>query len=169
MSANNTTAVGIEDYGGRTFSVKEMAFTFLGLMSPAIVDICQDEPVFAHLNGGLQSISDLKSVIAKIRKNIEDTVEIRNAVFKENSIDDCVTNGVNSEVHSKQKIIEPRASIKFNFPPLPEGQADIATLNESLNGMVDLEKVVVITGFAKVGPWGNSAPDRKLKLIVSFH
>jgi len=31
-----------------------MAFNLLGLMAPAIVDLCQIEPVFADLNGGFQ-------------------------------------------------------------------------------------------------------------------
>ncbi|KAM0246183.1 hypothetical protein ACHAQJ_010322 [Trichoderma viride] len=156
MSANNITAMGVEDHGIRTFSAQEMAFNLLGLMSPAIVDICQDEPVFADLNGGLQSISDLKGVINQIRKDIEDTADIRKAVAKENSIEYIVTNGINSEALYKQKIIEPRANMRLEFPPLSDWKTDISHLNESLNGMVDLEKVVVITGFAEIGPWGNS-------------
>lgn len=156
MSANNITAMGIEDHGVRTFSTQEMAFNLLGLMSPGMVDICQDEPVFADLNGGLQSIADLKSVITNIRKGIEDTVNIRNAVAKENSIEYNVTHGINSEVLHKQKIIEPRANMRLEFPPLPDWETDLLHLNENLNGMVDLEKVVVVTGFAEIGPWGNS-------------
>jgi fatty acid synthase subunit alpha len=156
MSANNITAMGIEHHGVRTFSTQEMAFNLLGLMSPAIVDICQDEPIYADLNGGLQSIADLKGVINHIRKDIEDTVNIRNAVAKENSIEYSVTNGINSEVLYKQKIIKPRANVKLEFPPLPDWESNLSHLNESLGGMVDLEKVVVVTGLAEIGPWGNS-------------
>jgi fatty acid synthase subunit alpha len=168
MSANNTTAMGMEDYSIRTFSTQEMAFNLLGLMSPAIVDICQNEPVFADLNGGLQSISDLKSVITKIRKDIEDTAEIRKAVAKESAIEYRVTNSVDSEILYKQKIIEPRANIQVSFPPLPEWQTDILPLHEKLNGMVDLEKVVVITGFAEIGPWGNSRTRWEIEAYGEF-
>ncbi|PNP40924.1 hypothetical protein TGAMA5MH_06790 [Trichoderma gamsii] len=156
MSANNITAMGIEERGVRTFSTQEMAFNLLGLMSPTIVDICQNEPVFADLNGGLQSIADLKGVINVIRKDIEDTVNIRSAVAKETSIEYNVTNGMNSEILYKQKMIKPRANVRLEFPPLPDWESNLSHLNESLGGMVDLEKVVVVTGLAEIGPWGNS-------------
>ena len=45
-------------------------------------------------------------------------------------------------------------SFRFDFPALesPESLADLS----KLRGMVDLEKVIVITGFGEVGPWGSS-------------
>uniref|UniRef100_L2FF05 Fatty acid synthase subunit alpha n=1 Tax=Colletotrichum fructicola (strain Nara gc5) TaxID=1213859 RepID=L2FF05_COLFN len=156
MSANNVVAEGVEAFGVRTFSQQEMAFNLLGLMSPAIVDLCQSEPVFADLNGGLQFIPDLNQTMSKLRKDIMDTSEVRRAVTKENSIEDKVVNGPNSEALYKKKTIEPRANIKFDFPTLPDWDDEIAPLNDRLKGMVDLEKVVVVTGFAEVGPWGNS-------------
>ncbi|KAL7907560.1 thiolase-like protein, partial [Trichoderma velutinum] len=124
-------------------------------MAERIVEIGPADTLGVIINGG-QSISDLKNVITTISKDIEGTAEIRKAVFNENTIEYCVTNGVHSEVNYQRKFIEPRANIKLDFPPLPDWQADIAPLNETLNGMVDLEKVVVIAGFAEIGPWGNS-------------
>ena len=44
----------------------------------------------------------------------------------------------------------------IDFPKLPDWKSDIEPLNTDLKGMVDLEKVVVVTGFSEVGPWGNS-------------
>lgn len=156
MSANNVVAEGVEKLGVRTFSQQEMAFNLLGLMSPQIVDLCQMEPVMADLNGGLQFIPNLNNVMTKLRKDIMETSEIRRAVTKETALENATVNGADSEALYKKKVIEPRANIKFDFPNLPDWKQDIAPLNENLKDMVDLEKVVVVTGFAEVGPWGNS-------------
>ncbi|KAK3324293.1 fatty acid synthase alpha subunit reductase [Cercophora scortea] len=156
MSGNNIVAEGVENFGVRTFSQQEMAFNLLGLMSPTIVDLCQNEPVFADLNGGLQFIPNLNETMTTLRKNLTETSEIRRAVTKETSAENKIVNGEDSEALYKKKVIEPRANIKFDFPSLPDWQSEIAPINESLKGMVDLEKVIVVTGFAEVGPWGNS-------------
>ncbi|QKX60141.1 uncharacterized protein TRUGW13939_07284 [Talaromyces rugulosus] len=156
MSPNNMIAEGVEKLGVRTFSQQEMAFNLLGLMAPAIVDLCQTEPVFADLNGGLQFIPDLKDLMARLRKEIMDTSALRQAVIKETSIENKIVNGEDSEALYKKVVTEPRANLKFPFPELPNWDDEIKPLNESLRGMVNLDKVVVITGFAEVGPWGNS-------------
>ncbi|KAH6671833.1 fatty acid synthase-like protein [Halenospora varia] len=156
MSGNNIVAEGVEAYGVRTFSQTEMAFNLLGLMAPAIVDLCQNEPVFADLNGGLQFIPDLKDLMTKLRKDIMETSEVRQAVTKETAIENKIVNGEDSEALYKKVTIDPRANIKFDFPKLPNWKKEVEPLNENLKGMVDLEKVVVVTGFAEVGPWGNS-------------
>ncbi|KAK0701702.1 hypothetical protein B0T26DRAFT_757695 [Lasiosphaeria miniovina] len=156
MSGNNIVAEAVENFGVRTFSQQEMAFNLLGLMSPTIVDLCQNEPVFADLNGGLQFITNLNETMTNQRKTLMETSEIRRAVTKETSAENKIINGEDSEMLYKKKVIEPRANIKFEFPSLPDWKADIAPLNDKLKGMVDLEKIVVVTGFAEVGPWGNS-------------
>ncbi|KAJ2906353.1 putative fatty acid synthase subunit alpha protein [Zalerion maritima] len=156
MSGNNVVAEGVEAFGVRTFSQQEMAFNLLGLMSPAIVDLCQNEPVFADLNGGLQFIPNLNETMTNLRKEIMEKSEIRHAVNKEEAIENKIVNGERSEALYKKKTVDPRANIKFDFPPLPDWKQDVAPLNDKLKGMVDLEKVVVVTGFAEIGPWGNS-------------
>jgi len=168
MSVNNITAEGVESYGVRTFSQAEMAFNLLGLMSPAIIDLCQAEPVFADLNGGLQFIPDLNETMSKLRKEIMDTSEVRQAVTKETAIENKIVNGEDSEALYKKVTIEPRANIKFDFPNLPNWKEEIEPLNENLKGMVDLEKVVVVTGFAEVGPWGNSRTRWEMEAYGQF-
>lgn len=168
MSGNNIVAEGVEAYGVRTFSQQEMAFNLLGLMSPTIVDLCQSEPVFADLNGGLQFIPDLKDLMFKLRKDIMETSEVRQAVTKETTIEHKIINGENSEALYKKVTIEPRANIKFDFPQLPDWKKQIEPLNENLKGMVDLEKVVVVTGFAEVGPWGNSRTRWEMEAYGKF-
>lgn len=168
MSGNNIVAEAVEAFGVRTFSQQEMAFNLLGLMSPTIVDLCQNEPVFADLNGGLQFIPNLNETMTKQRKSLTETSEIRRAVTKETAIENKIVNGEASEALYKKKIIEPRANIKFDFPPLPDWKTEIAPLNENLKGMVDLDKVVVVTGFAEVGPWGNSRTRWEMEAYGEF-
>lgn len=168
MSGNNLVAEGVENFGVRTFSQQEMAFNLLGLMSPTIVDLCQNEPVFADLNGGLQFITNLNETMTSQRKNLMETSDIRKAVTKETAIENKIVNGEDSEALYKKKVIEPRANIKFDFPTLPDWKSEVAPLNDKLKGMVDLEKVVVVTGFAEVGPWGNSRTRWEMEAYGEF-
>ena len=156
MSGNNIVAEGVENLGVRTFSQQEMAFNLLGLMAPNIVNICQGEPIFADLNGGLQFIPNLKDVMTNLRKDIMDKSEVLKAVTKETAIENKVVNGEAHEALYKKVKVEPRANIKYQFPELPDWKSDVAPLSKDLRGMVNLDKVVVVTGFSEVGPWGNS-------------
>ncbi|KAK3112525.1 beta subunit of fatty acid synthetase [Teratosphaeriaceae sp. CCFEE 6253] len=156
MGGNNVVAEGVERYGVRTFSQQEMAFNILGLMAPSIVNLCQLEPVFADLNGGLQFLPNLKELMTKLRQEITETSEIRRAVTRETAVENKIINGEASEALYKTVKVDKRANLKFDFPNLPDWQTEVEPLNENLKGMVDLEKVVVVTGFAEVGPWGNS-------------
>ena len=168
MSGNNIVAEGVERYGVRTFSQQEMAFNLLGLMTPSIVNLCQLEPVFADLNGGLQFIPKLKDLMTDLRKEIMETSEVRKAVTKETAIENKIINGENSEALYKKVTIEPRANIKFKFPELPDWKTEVEPLNANLKGMVDLDKVVVVTGFSEIGPWGNSRTRWEMEAYGEF-
>lgn len=168
MAGNNIVAEGVEAYGVRTFSQQEMAFNLLGLMAPSIVDLCQSEPVFADLNGGLQFIPNLNATMMRLRKEIMETSEVRRAVTKETAIENTIVNGEDHEALFSKVTIEPRANIKFDFPPLPDWKQEISPLNENLKGMVDLEKVVVVTGFSEIGPWGNSRTRWEMEAYGKF-
>ena len=168
MGGNNLVAEGVEKYGVRTFSQQEMAFNLLGLMSPAIVNLCQVEPVFADLNGGLQFLPNLKDLMASLRKEITENSEVRKAVTKEAAIENKIINGDGSEALYKKVNVQPRANMKFNFPNLPDWDKDVAPLHGDLHDMVDLEKVVVVTGFSEIGPWGNSRTRWEMEAYGSF-
>ena len=168
MSGNNIVAEGVERYGVRTFSQQEMAFNLLGLMAPSIVNLCQVEPVFADLNGGLQFIPNLKDLMTELRKDIMETSEIRQAVKKETAIENKVVNGEDNEALYKKTTIQPRANIKFEFPELPDWEKEVEPLNSKLKGMVDLDRVVVVTGFSEVGPWGNSRTRWEMEAYGQF-
>ena len=168
MSGNNVVAEGIEKYGVRTFSQQEMAFNLLGLMAPNIVNLCQVEPVYADLNGGFQFVPDLKNLMSNLRKEIMETSEVRQAVTKETAIENKIVNGEDSEALYKKVTVDPRANIKYQFPDLPSWKNDIEPLNANLKGMVDLDKVVVVTGFSEVGPWGNSRTRWEMEAYGQF-
>ncbi|KAL1956694.1 hypothetical protein VTO42DRAFT_6944 [Malbranchea cinnamomea] len=168
MNQNDIIADGIEKLGVRTFSQQEMAFNLLGLLAPAIVDLCQSNPVWADLNGGFQFLPDLNALMKKLRSELMETSNVRKAVTKENAIDHKVVNGEKSEALYKPVTTEPRANIKFEFPPLPDWKEEIEPLNADLKGMVNLDKVVVVTGFAEIGPWGNSRTRWEMEAYGKF-
>ncbi len=54
----------------------------------------------------------------------------------------------------EDKKVQPKADFGMAFPELPS--ADKLASLKSLEGMVDLSKVVVVTGFGEVGPYGSA-------------
>jgi fatty acid synthase subunit alpha len=154
MSATNFVAEGIEKLGVRTFSAKEMAFNILGLMHPLLFNITQIEPIWADLNGGMDRLSDLAEITTKIRTDLNAQAGLRRAITMENSQDFKVINGVDAERLHQKISIAPRANFQFDFPSLDK--SDNLEQLSHLQGLIDLEKVVVVTGFAEVGPWGSS-------------
>jgi fatty acid synthase subunit alpha len=154
MGPTNTVAEGLEKLGVRTFSAKEMAFNILGLMHPLLFDITQIEPVWADLNGGMDRLPDLAETTTKIRKQLQLTGDLRRAVALDQSADFKIINGVDAERIHQKVPIAPRANFKFKFPVLDSAEA-LEKLNAT-RGMIDLDKVMVVTGFAEVGPWGSS-------------
>ncbi|KAL7423471.1 fatty acid synthase alpha subunit Lsd1 [Cryptotrichosporon argae] len=154
MSATNFVAEGLEKLGVRTFSAKEMAFNILGLMHPLLFDITQIEPLWADLNGGMDRVAGLADVMTSIRVDLNRVADLRKAISLDNSADFRVTNGSDAERLHQKVSIAPRANFNYDFPKI-EGDDVLADL-AYLRGLVDLDKVIVCTGFAEVGPWGSS-------------
>lgn len=166
MSGNNSVAEGIEKFGVRTFSQQEMAFNILGLMCPAIVNLCQQEPVWADLNGGLQCLPNLKDLTSRLRADLAEKSEVRRAVVSETAIEHQVVNGAEAERLHRRHIIQPRANLKFEFPTIKKEEE--LTHLQQLKGMVNLDGIVVVTGFAEVGPWGNSRTRWEMEAYGEF-
>ncbi|KAG6813968.1 hypothetical protein H0H92_005223, partial [Tricholoma furcatifolium] len=154
MGPTNIVAHELEGYGVRTFSAKEMAFNILGLMHPLLFSITQVEPIWADLNGGMDRLPDLADITTRIRTSLNKKADLRRAITRDNSADFKVINGVEAERLLQTVDVLPRANFQFDFPTLEsnESLADLA----HLRGLIDLEKVVVVTGFAEVGPWGSA-------------
>jgi fatty acid synthase subunit beta len=154
MGATNMVAEQVEAQGVRTFSAKEMAFNLLGLMHPLLFSITQVEPIWADLSGGMDRVPDLADMTTRIRKTIMQQSELRRAVAKDNAADFKIENGGEIESVMRTISVTPRANFKFEFPTIEstESLSDVS----KLQGMLDLDRVVVVTGFAEVGPWGGS-------------
>ena len=167
MSQNNIIAEGVEKFGVRTFSQKEMAFNILGLLTPSIVRICQRKPLWADLNGGFQSIPNLKDVTTKLRTELMETSELRRAVSVETAIEHKVINGPDADLPYQRAYVKPRANHKFEFPTL-KSYEEIKEIAPELEGMLDLERIVVATGFAEVSPWGNSRTRWEMEAYGAF-
>lgn len=167
MSQNNAIAEGVEKMGVRTFSQKEMAFNILGLLNPKIVNLCQQSPVFADLNGGLQFIPNLKELTGRLRSELAEKTDIRRAVSIETALEHKVVNGPAADAPFQKVIVQPRANQTFAFPTL-KPYKEIKKIAPELEGMLDLERVVVITGFAEVGPWGNARTRWQMESTGTF-
>ena len=154
MDATNTVAHELESYGVRTFSAKEMAFNILGLMHPLLFSITQVEPIWADLNGGMDRLPDLAEITTRIRLSLQQKSDLRRAIARDNAANFKIVNGGGAERVLQTVNVTPRANFKFNFPTLESAQS--LTDVSKLRGMLDLEKVIVVTGFAEVGPWGSS-------------
>ncbi|KAJ1970555.1 fatty acid synthase alpha subunit Lsd1, partial [Dimargaris xerosporica] len=154
MAPNNIVAEGLEKLGARTFSPQEMAFNILGLMHPTIATLSQNEPVWADLNGGLQYVTKLQEVMQTLRQQLRVTSDIRRAITRDNALDYKVVHGPEAERAYQKQLVTPRANLKFAFPKL-KPFAELAHLRY-LQGMLDLDNVVVVTGYSEVGPYGNS-------------
>ncbi|CUA68512.1 fatty acid synthase subunit beta, fungi type [Rhizoctonia solani] len=154
MGATNMVAQQVESYGVRTFSANEMAFNILGLMHPLLFSITQVEPIWADLNGGMDRLADLAEITTRIRLEINHQSDLRRAIARDNAADFKVVNGNKAESALQTVTVTPRANHRYNFPKLeaPEALEELS----KLQGLVDLEKVIVVAGFAEVGPWGSS-------------
>lgn len=166
MSQNDLVAEGIERLGVRTFSPQEMAFNLLGLMTAEMVDLCQKSPLWADLNGGMQDVPDLKERLAQLRTELFDSAELRRAVAVEAGIDHKVVNGPTADLPYQKRYVKPRSNLKFEIPKLKN--YDELPANDVLGDMLDLERVVVVTGFAEVGPWGNSRTRWEMEAFGKF-
>ncbi|TPX31149.1 hypothetical protein SmJEL517_g05464 [Synchytrium microbalum] len=160
MAGNNIVAEGIESLGARTFSQHEMAFNLAGLLHPSIVKLAETEPVWADLNGGLHFVADLNTISSGLRNELTETAETRRAIAHEKQLDERVIHGPKKQ---ETVVVTPKANFTFRFPEMPKAQ----TLTH-LRGMLDLEKVVVVTGFGEVGPLGGSRTRWEMEAMGEF-
>ena len=57
--------------------------------------------------------------------------------------------------------------LRTTFPPLPT-ESRRSALRSKLQGMVDLEKVVVVVGYGEVGPWGSARTRWEMEAYGEF-
>ncbi|PIA14847.1 hypothetical protein COEREDRAFT_103271 [Coemansia reversa NRRL 1564] len=154
MSPNNLVAQEIESVGVRTFSSREMAFNIIGLLCPLILNIAHDQPIYADLNGGLDRQPHIGEIVKKQRMQISQRSEILRLISWDAALDYTMTHPPHTAGRAVATSISPLARFRSTFP----SATDYASLQhlQHLQGMVNLDKVVVITGYGEVGPYGNA-------------
>ncbi|KAL3427037.1 fatty acid synthase subunit alpha [Phlyctema vagabunda] len=169
MKQNDVIVHGVEKVGLKTYSPREMAIDIFGLLDRSLVTTCQAEPLFADFGGGLDTISGLKDIVLRIRHDMNVNDSIKRAVVADLDEERRIVEGkseVAEPIHGKAKIRRPRLGL--GFPRLPDYATEIATLNKSLDGMVDLGRAVVIVGFGELGPCGNARTRWEMEVQDEF-
>ncbi|KAI1205461.1 putative 3-oxoacyl-synthase [Annulohypoxylon truncatum] len=166
MAANDAIAEEIAKRGVTTFSTEEMGRLIIGLMSDPVVSICQTECLLADLSGGMGSDPELAAFIAEIRNSMRQEEEIRRALADEQALDESAIRGKPLTAPQSNSALQapPLVDLELGFPTLPDYDTKIKPLNSKLDGMADLESVVVVVGFAEIGPWGNSRTRWEMEL-----
>ena len=107
-----------------------------------------------QLNGGMDKLADLAALTTEIRTTLQLTASTRRAISVDNSIDYKIMHGIEAEQIHVQVKVAPRANFTLQFPDLKSFDAESELAK--LRGLIDLDKVVVMTGYAEVGPFGSS-------------
>lgn len=155
MKGNDIVAADIEAVlGVRTFSPEEMAFNILVLLTPTIVGLCEDEAIYADFNGGLDMVTDLKLRVDQIRATIHEKKDILRAIYEEDRLEGLVEDSTHPNLSVAPN--PQRALFEVGFPDLSSFEEEVGELGKELHGMADLDRVVVITGFGELGPFGSS-------------
>ncbi|RAK71486.1 uncharacterized protein BO72DRAFT_503369 [Aspergillus fijiensis CBS 313.89] len=166
MADNNIVAADIEKHHGvQTFSTAEMAAYILVLMTRKLASQCNVQPLYADLTGGLNTIPNLRATLDQVRREIVDQSTLRTNLAREKEAEMKLTvrgaaaSSSSSPASGEGPKTTPRprlANIPFTFPQLPNEAKDVQPLRATLQGMADLDRVVVVTGFSEVGPFGNA-------------
>ncbi|KAJ2358849.1 fatty acid synthase alpha subunit Lsd1 [Coemansia sp. RSA 2618] len=154
MGANNTIAQHIEEHGTRTFSTREMAFNLLGLLHADVVDIAQHVPVWADLNGGLQRIQHVAQAVGDARARVQGESSRRQNIVMGYGADFAVAAGHAAGVMHTDYAAGPLFNHQQHFARARSFES-LAHLRH-LQGMANLDKVVVVTGYGEIGPYGHA-------------
>ncbi|KAF9776600.1 hypothetical protein IL306_005198, partial [Fusarium sp. DS 682] len=163
MKTNDMIAEGIEGSGVRTFCRGEMALYVLMLMSEPVVQKNETAPLYVDLTGGLKTKSNLKEIITEMRGAIKKESSIRKAVAADAILDSEPT----SPGLAQDEPPSLRVNYKSEFPVLPDYEHDIRPLT-SLEGIIDLSRVVVVTGIGEIGPHGNARTRWEMEVSGQF-
>ncbi|KAI8318453.1 hypothetical protein GQ54DRAFT_280754, partial [Martensiomyces pterosporus] len=166
MGGNNVIAHEVERLGVRTFSTREMAFNILGLLHPDISKLAETEPVWADFNGGFQWLSSSSSPIIGIRSSLNTTSDARKAAFVGYASEYDTLAGSHTGHLYSPPTYDPLANHKYRFPAV-KSYEQLEHLRH-LQGMVNLDKVVVVTGYGEVGPFGNAEHRWEMEAFGEF-
>ncbi|KAJ2487623.1 fatty acid synthase alpha subunit Lsd1 [Coemansia sp. RSA 2050] len=166
MSGNNMVAKEIERLGVRTFSTREMAFNVLGLTHPRIRRLACHRPVLADLNGGMGGINDFGDAVGRARMAIQRKISTLKVVAREAALDSAALHYQPAPTSAPAHNANSLAKHKYHFPTICHyGQLEHL---QHLQGMVNLDKVIVVTGYGEVGPHGNAETRWEMEAYGEF-
>ncbi|KAJ1659677.1 fatty acid synthase alpha subunit Lsd1, partial [Coemansia sp. RSA 25] len=166
MSGNNTVAQEVERLGVRTFSTREMAFNILGLAHPRIRRTTRHQPIWADLSGGMKYLSNIDNIMNEARQEIQHKSSVLQAISREAALDYVDQRPQPASTPVSVHDTSPLAKHKHHFPT-PRHYDQLEHLRH-LQGMVNLDKVVVVTGYGEVGPHGNAETRWEMEAYGEF-
>ncbi|KAJ2026711.1 fatty acid synthase alpha subunit Lsd1, partial [Coemansia sp. S85] len=166
MSGNNMVAQEMEKLGARSFSTREMAFNVLGLTHPRIRRLASRQPVWADLNGGMGAIADFGDVLGQKRVAIQRKSGMLQAIAREAALDYAAQRPQSTVAPLVAQRAALLAKPKCHFPAARH--YDQLENLRHLQGMVNLDKVVVVTGYGEVGPHGNAETRWEMEAYGEF-
>ncbi|KAJ2562015.1 fatty acid synthase alpha subunit Lsd1 [Coemansia sp. RSA 1822] len=153
MSANNVAAARVERSGVRTFSAAEMAFCILALLHPRMYAMAARSPVWADMSGRFAHYPHVTQQVRSLHKALARMRDILKAATADAQADFGLIADDAAERAYGLNTVSVRANHRFAFPPV-KPYTELKALN--LEGMMNLDKVVVVTGYGEVGPFGNA-------------
>ncbi|VTO83921.1 unnamed protein product [Fusarium graminearum] len=164
MAVNDAVAAEVEVRTGvKTFSQFEMAQRLAALLVNPFAHEVEIQPVKVDISGGMADTTDMRSILSDIRREIKQdstSTPTHQHLPSHHHVDE-------PEIGKPLSSVSPMANLKLNFPQLPDYEDDISPLN-TLSGMVDLDRTVVITGISEVGPWGSSRTRWEMEAFGEF-
>ncbi|KAJ2872376.1 fatty acid synthase alpha subunit Lsd1 [Coemansia aciculifera] len=166
MAANDWCAKEFETRGVRTFTASEMSFMILGLLRQPVRRLAQREPIWADLSSGMTRFKHMSTVNSNARQAILQKSSAMQHVAREAARDYAA---MILRSHSKPDTTVdegPLAKHKHHFPA-PCQYEQLEHLRH-LQGMMNLDKVIVITGYGEVGPHGNAETRWEMEAYGEF-
>ncbi|KAJ2805521.1 fatty acid synthase alpha subunit Lsd1 [Coemansia helicoidea] len=154
MTTGNLIAQNIEATGIRTFSAREMALNILALLCPSIVDLAHGKPVYADLSGGMAQNECFSDIFNGADAVVTQQSNIGRLIVWEDAMTSSLKHNIALPGTSSLQDLSPLAKHQHYFPAA-RSYDSLAHLHH-LQDMVNLDKVVVVTGYAEVSPYGNA-------------
>lgn len=166
MGRSDVFAADVEKKTGiHTFNQAEMASCILAAMGEPLAIHNERQPLYVDLSGGMAGVPSLRRVLDEVRADLQSQRDCKRAVAEDLLVDHALEakwSVHHQEIHGafeNQKTISPLSTVDLGFPTLtqhPKIHTKEHDVGEQLNDMLDLDRVVVITGFGEVGPYGSA-------------
>ncbi|KAJ2825920.1 fatty acid synthase alpha subunit Lsd1, partial [Coemansia furcata] len=169
MAANNAIAEALEaaeGVGARTFSTNEMALNIVALLHPRIAALALHAPVWADLNGGLQRIARVNDAVTQARQALVADVSRRKNVAASAGADIASALGHRVCILHMDHEFSPMFDYRQEYPKARSSE-QLQHLRH-LQGMANLDKVVVVTGYGEVSPLGSAETRWEMEAYGEF-